>query len=131
MIFLLSCSYKSNIKHLQTKCNNEYDVKLKKMIYTTVDTMPEFPDGLIGFNKFILGHLRYPNQGTFQGSVTCSFIIDNNGNLIAPEIYKKAADNYTALEKEILKVLSTSPKWRPGKCGDKKVPVRVTLPLKF
>ncbi len=43
----------------------------------------------------------------------------------------KAPQEITVTEKEALKLFSTMPKWEPGTCKGKAVPVRVQLPIIF
>jgi protein TonB len=93
--------------------------------------MPRFPGGQVGFTKFLLKNLKYPDQQVFQGSIVCSFIIESNGNLTNPEIYNKARSDYSVIDKEMLRVIEMSPKWQPGLCRNKKVPVRMIVPIKF
>ncbi|KAA2238838.1 hypothetical protein F0L74_21730 [Chitinophaga agrisoli] len=80
---------------------------------------------------FILANFVYPEQDVFQASFQLQFVIDVTGKLIAPGIQNKQPARYTNAEKELLRVLSIMPKWRPGECRGKKVPVKVMLPLRF
>ncbi len=37
----------------------------------------------------------------------------------------KEPDAYTSTDKQVLKNVRSMPKWKPGKCKNRKVPVRV------
>lgn len=86
--------------------------------------MPEYPGGTNNFLMLLLRKFNYPKQEVFQGSFSLEFIIDETVNIIGERIYNKSRENYTAAERELLKVLRNMPKWKPGKCNGKPVPVR-------
>jgi len=77
---------------------------------------PKFPKkGMSGFLKFIRDNAVYPlfpliNQE--QGTVTCQFVIDTNGQLINARIVDGVNEDF---DLEVLRILSLSPKWTPGK----------------
>jgi periplasmic protein TonB len=100
-------------------------------LYTNVDEMPGFPGGEQGLAEFISQNIKYPtaafNRG-IQGSLICTFIVEKDGSVSHPEIKQAANAN---LNKEALRVISTLPKWQPGKKHGKPVRVKYTLPLIF
>jgi Periplasmic protein TonB, links inner and outer membranes len=100
-------------------------------IYSFVDEMPEYPEGQLELLKFITNNLKYPEQEMFQGTITCSFVVNKEGHLIDIKIYNKNKEDYTPLDKEALRVLGLMPKWKVGKLNGEKVPVRVYLPIKL
>ena len=59
------------------------------------------------------------------------FIIDIDGKLLAPRIKGKIDSNLTEVEKEVINLLKNAPKWKPGVCNGKSVPVKIFLPLKL
>ena len=132
MVFIIACCCKtSKLNKAQTKCSGSYDTTLKMDIYSFVDKMPEYPGGQQELLEFILKKLKYPEQHVFQGTITYSFAVNKDGELIDKKIYGKNKEDYTPLDKEALRVLDLMPKWKVGECNGKKVPVRVILPIKL
>lgn len=101
-------------------------------IYEIVEQMPEFPNGgMAGLMSFISKNLKYPTicqESGVQGKVIVLFVVEKDGSTTDFRIVR-SVDKY--LDKEALRVLSSMPKWIPGK--QKGVPVRVkyTVPINF
>ncbi len=101
-------------------------------IYEIVEQMPEFPNGgIAGLMSFISKNLKYPTicqESGVQGKVIVLFVVEKDGSTTDFRIVR-SVDKY--LDKEALRVLSSMPKWIPGK--QKGVPVRVkyTVPINF
>ena len=101
-------------------------------IYEIVEQMPEFPNGgMAGLMSFISKTLKYPTicqESGVQGKVIVLFVVEKDGSTTDFRIVR-SVDKY--LDKEALRVLSSMPKWIPGK--QKGVPVRVkyTVPINF
>jgi TonB family protein len=101
-------------------------------IFVVVEDMPQFRDGdFTEFRKYILSKIRYPQQAIsteVSGRVYVQFIINKEGNLTDARIIK--SDN-SILEKEVLRVISESPKWTPGKQRGRPVDVSLIMPVDF
>lgn len=87
--------------------------------------------GMKGFLKFIQENAIYPPFSlidNFEGIVVCQFVIDKTGQLINARIVEGLNEDF---DLEVLRVLSLSPLWKPGK--DKGIPVNVlyTIPVHF
>ena len=100
--------------------------------FVIVEDMPQFQGaGLENFHKFILNQIIYPvlaQENGIGGTVILSFIIDEKGKLGNIEILRKS---HPELDKEAVRVLSSSPVWVPGKQRGKPVKVKFTIPIKF
>ena len=100
--------------------------------FIIVEDMPQFQGaGMDIFHKFILNQIVYPvlpQENGIGGTVILSFIIDEKGKLGNIVILRKA---HPDLDKEAIRVLSSSPDWIPGKQRGKPVKVRFTIPIKF
>jgi len=112
-------------------CNHVIDRELNKEIYSDPDILPQFQEGLVGFNKFLMKNFKYPDQDTFQGQIKYSVVIDNDGQLIDAKIYGKKEEGYTPFDKEAIRVIKLSPKWKPGECSGRKIAVRMTIPVRL
>ncbi len=100
--------------------------------FVIVEDMPQFQGGgLDNFHKFILNQVIYPAlplENGIGGTVILSFIIDEKGKLTQIEILRNA---HPELDKEAMRVLSSSPDWTPGKQRGNPVKVKFTIPIKF
>ncbi|GAI78661.1 unnamed protein product, partial [marine sediment metagenome] len=101
-------------------------------IFNIVEEMPEFKKrGYKDFEEFIQKNLRYPEEAVekeISGIVIVQFVIDVTGKIKNIEIVKKV---YPLLDKEAVRVISSSPKWKPGKQQGVKVKVNLTHPVEF
>lgn len=80
--------------------------------------------------KFIADNLKYPTGMTddFQGSVRVKFYVDTLGHICDPQIVKGLV---SALDREVLRVVSQLPEFIPGQHEGKKVNVYMNLPIRF
>jgi protein TonB len=101
--------------------------------FINVEDKPLFNGGdpNLEFAKYIARHLTYPEiaaQNGVYGRVFVQFVIDENGMLVNPVILRKVDP---ALDAEALRVLSTSPRWTPGKQRNRPVKVSYVFPINF
>ena len=81
--------------------------------------------------KWVYQYLKYPKyavENGIQGRVLVDFVIDEDGNV---KDVKVSRSIHTALDEEAVRVISASPKWRPGRHRGKKVKVALTIPVDF
>ena len=98
-------------------------------IYHFVEKMPEYPGGEIALRRYLVENLKYPNaQASYQGKVYIRFIIDEDGNVIKPEVTRGVE---SLLDKEAIRVVKSLPKWIPGEHNGKRVKVYYTVPINF
>lgn len=102
--------------------------KTPKKVYTVVEEMPTFNGNL---NQWLAENMKYPLEAVKnkeQGHVVVQFIISEEGEVMEPKIIRSVSPS---LDKEALRVLSSMPKWNPGKANGKPVAVRYMLPVSF
>ena len=116
-------------KITKLSCPYEFDSLAMMNVFTYVDEMPVYPGGNSAMLQFIVKNFRYPAQVNFQASFKVQFVVDMDGSIIAARIKDHNKGELTLLEKELLKVVYKMPKWKPGNCFNKSVPVKVFLPL--
>ena len=81
--------------------------------------------------KWVYQYLKYPKyavENGIQGRVLVDFVIDEDGNV---KDVKVSRSIHTSLDEEAVRVISASPKWRPGRHRGKKVKVAMTVPVDF
>ena len=99
-----------------------------------VDFKPMFlnsADPSVFMEKWVYQYLKYPKyaaENGIQGRVLVSFIIDEKGNVTDVKVTRGI---HTALDDEAVRVISASPKWRPGRRAGKKVKVLMTAAVDF
>ncbi len=109
----------------------EEEEKLKNEVYEIVEEMPQFPGGMEALMKWFEKNLKYPTsarENGIQGRVYVQFIVDKDGSIVEPEVHRSVDPE---LDKEALRLVSTMPKWQPGKQRGKTVRVRYTCPITF
>ena len=104
----------------------------EEIAYVIVDEKPLFEGkGANAFTTWVNSRISYPDIASekgIQGKVTLSFLIDVDGSLKDIKVLR-SVDPY--LDNEAIRVVSTSPKWTPGKQGGKVVKVRYSFPIHF
>lgn len=101
-----------------------YDCDVKPMFLNSQDPR-EF------LEKWVYQYLKYPEAALVngvQGRVMVEFVIDKDGKVIDARVVKGVSDE---LDAEALKVVSASPKWKPGRINGKKVRSSMTIPVEF
>ena len=99
--------------------------------YFIVEEMSEFPGGDIGLRNYLEQNLKYPQIALLngiQGTVYVSFVINEEGNVVQPKIARSVDP---ALDKEALRLVSSLPRWKPGKQNGKLVKVNHTAKVVF
>lgn len=93
-------------------------------------TMPQFAGGIEALKRFMLQHLQQPND-IEQGEkivVIAQFVIDKNGNIDDIEIIQSGRED---LDKEVIRVISKMPNWKPGLQNGFPVAVYFKMPISF
>jgi periplasmic protein TonB len=110
-------------------CIREYDSVAKRFIYLSVDDMPHYRGGM---QNYFMSHFRYPpHETTFQTKIEVEVIVEENGKLSWKNIVGKQPAQFTTVEKETLAVIKKMPRWEPGKCKGKPVPVKMSFQLVY
>ena len=103
----------------------------EQQIFQVVEEMPEFPGGMGECMKYLASKIKYPTisqENGVQGRVIVQFVVNRDGSIVDPVVVR-GVDPY--LDKEALRVISTMPKWKPGKQRGKAVRVKYTVPVMF
>ena len=100
-------------------------------VYTFADEMPEYPGGATEMNKFIAKNTNYPQSAIdqeIQGRVYLSFVVRTDGSITDTKVTRGIKGG---CDEEAIRLLSTMPKWKPGKVNGRIVPVQMMLPISF
>ena len=81
--------------------------------------------------KWVYQYLRYPPEAVMngiQGTVQVNFVIGQDGKVRDVTVVKSVDP---LLDEEAVRVVSASPKWRPGRLRGEKVSTSMTIPVEF
>lgn len=100
--------------------------------FQLVEEKPSFNGGDANeFSKWVNSKLQYPEiakENGVQGRVTLQFTVNPDGSVSNVKVLRGVD---SSLNKEAVRVVSMSPKWKPGKQRDRAVKVTYTFPVIF
>lgn len=111
--------------------NSPYD---DVVAYYDCDQRPMFlnsTDPRQFLEKWVYQYLKYPESAILegiQGRVIVEFIIGTDGKVSDVRVTRGVSPE---LDAEAVKVVSASPKWRPGRLKGNKVRTSMTIPVEF
>jgi periplasmic protein TonB len=100
-------------------------------IFDVVETQPNPPGGMSGWNKYLSTNLKYPTQARrmgVEGTVIVVFVINTDGSIQDVEVLRGIGGG---CDEEAVKIVKAAPKWSPGKQRGKPVRTRMRLPIRF
>ena len=100
-------------------------------IFTSVEQNPEFPGGDAAFGKYLGNKIRYPaiaKENNVQGKVFLNFTVERDGSLTDIKVVRGIG---SGCDDEAVRVLKSSPRWRPGIQNGRAVRVSYTIPISF
>ena len=100
--------------------------------FQLVEEKPSFNGGDANeFSKWVNSKLVYPEiakENGVQGRVTRQFTVEKDGSVTNVKVLRGVD---SSLDKEAVRVVQSSPKWKPGKQRDRAVKVTYTFPVIF
>lgn len=110
----------------------EEDIEEEAIPFQLVEQKPTFRGGdPNAFSKWVGEHLVYPEvakENGVQGRVMLQFTVNADGSVSNVRVVRSLDPS---LDKEAVRVVSSSPKWSPGKQRDRAVKVTYTFPVIF
>ena len=95
------------------------------------EQMPSFPGGDRKLLEYLSANIRYPEElaeSCIQGRVIVTCVIEKDGSVSNVKVVRSIDP---LLDEEAVRVVSTMPKWYPGKQNGVTVRVRYTIPVTF
>ena len=110
----------------------EEEVEEEEVPFAIVEQKPTFQGGDANtFTKWVFSKIVYPEiakENGVQGRVTLQFTIETDGSVKNVKVLRGVD---SSLDKEAVRVVSSSPKWKPGMQRNKPVRVKYTFPVVF
>lgn len=100
-------------------------------VYQVVDEMPQFPGGNRAMMAYIGQNIKYPAEAVakgIEGRVVVQFVVNKEGDLQDIKVMKSIDP---LLDQEAIRVISSMPKWTPGKLKGEAVNIQYVLPIQF
>ncbi len=82
-------------------------------------------------DRWVYKYLKYPKASIKErssGKVVVEFVVDKSGNVRDVTVVRGVT---AALDEEAVKVVSSSPKWKPAELHGEKVSVKISIPIEF
>lgn len=100
--------------------------------FRTLDETPTFNgEGPYAFSLWVNEQLTLSEVAEISevnGRVTASFTVDKRGKVVNPKIVRGLSDG---VDREVLRILSSSPEWAPARYNGKAVTCTFTFPIIF
>ena len=120
------------LNNTQSTITQDQDTTISEEIFFIVEDMPSFQvKGLNGFREWVQDHLNYPKEAKekrIEGIVYIGFVVNKTGNVTDVKIMRGADP---LLNTEALRIVKSSPQWKPGKQRGQEVNVSFVFPVKF
>ena len=122
-----------NVKVERETVSQPESGKAGEEIFFVVEDVPHYPGGLTALKRYLAEHVKYPPKARkkgVSGTVWVNFTVDENGKV--KDVYvDKTHSLDPLLDKEAIRVVSSLPKWTPGKQRGETVPVELSVPVEF
>lgn len=95
------------------------------------EPIQQYPGGITQLYQYFTAVVRYPaaaRKNKVQGRVVVSVVVEKDGNISHATILRGVS---AELDKEALRLVALSPKWKPGTVNGQPVRVQRTLPINF
>ena len=110
----------------------EEEVEEEAIPFQLVEEKPKFQGGDANdFTRWVNSRLQYPEiakENGVQGRVTLQFTVNADGTVANVKVLRGVDPS---LDQEAVRVVSSSPKWTPGRQRDRAVKVTYTFPVVF
>ena len=100
-------------------------------VFDVVEQMPSFPGGNAALMEYLSKNVKYPvvaQENGVQGRVVVSFVVERDGSITDVNIVRSVDPS---LDREAARVVSSMPKWIPGKQNGSTVRVKYNVPVQF
>lgn len=99
--------------------------------FHVVERTPSYPGGSKALTQYINTNINYPVDAeinNIQGRVIVNFVVECDGSISNVYVAKSV---HPSLDEEAIRVISSMPKWIPGRHDGNLARVRCSLPVSF
>ncbi len=103
-------------------------------IFEVVEEQATPEGGMAAFYEFLKQNIKYPKQAKrmgIEGKVFVRFVVERDGSITDVQVVKGIDADGGGCNAEAVRVVSMSPKWKPGKQRGKPVRSRMVVPIAF
>ncbi len=100
-------------------------------VFDVVEQMPSFPGGNSALMEYLHNNVKYPvvaQENGVQGRVVVSFVVEKDGSITDVRVVRSVDPS---LDREASRVVSSMPRWIPGKQNGSAVRVKYNVPVSF
>ncbi len=131
--FMFACNPARNSKNQKdTSAATETELGQETIPFQLVEDKPSFNGGDANdFSIWVYSQLKYPEEAKknqIQGRMLIQFTVGADGAVCDVDVLRGV---HELLDTEAVRVVSSSPRWKPGRQDGKAVPVRYTFPVIF
>lgn len=120
---------KNNDEAIIVETLNSHVQNDSNKIYTSVETMPEYPGGINTFRQFIAANYNIPKANRdIKGTLIINFVIEPDGSMSNIKVVR---DLGFGTGFEAVRVLKLADKWIPGIQNGRPVRVNYSFPIKL
>ena len=105
--------------------------EVSNKVFDVVEVPPSFPGGQAALLSWLSSHIKYPpiaQENGVQGRVVVQFVVERDGSVSGVQVVRSVDPS---LDREAARVVSSMPKWTPGKQNGSAVRVKYTVPVTF
>lgn len=115
--------------------HDAYNIVMRKKsgekIYSSVETMPQYPGGMKYFKRYIDRNLKYPEEAKknkIEGVVVMQFVVEKNGDITNPRVMRRLDESLDSVAMNLIKGM---PRWIPASDHGIKVRCKYSVPIAF
>ena len=100
-------------------------------VFDVVEEQPSFPGGPAALQRWLRDNMKYPvvaAENGIEGRVIVQFVVGKDGSISGVKVVRPVDQS---LDREAFRVVSSMPRWTPGRQNGSSVNVRYTLPVTF
>jgi TonB family protein len=105
------------------------------IVYYKTEVSPVYPGGDEAMMDYLRGNVKYPTvaqEKAIEGTVFVDFIITRFGNVREVQVTDTTNEDVDqSFRDEAVRVVTSMPKWQPGRQNGKTVAVKFSIPITF
>jgi len=117
------------------KLSLTYKDKNGKLVYNKAEIEPAYVGGKEAMRSYLRDNLKYPQEALdmqVEAVVFVDFVVDKNGIVREVEVTEETNEDVdVSFRSEAARIVSSMPKWTPGRQRGEAVDVKFSIPISF